>query len=251
VTQLSVTRVINASVLLELGGAAVLTDPYFDDHWFMRFREPIGLKAAELPRLSAILGCHGVFDHWQPRSLAAYPFKRETPCFVATRAMARAARAAGFEAVEVLEWGDERRLSAGLHLEVAPAQRVAGFKVNSYVLSAGGLRVFFGGEARDIEPLRRYRMSRPGVDLAFLPVDGSSLFCHRLVMDAEGALAAARVLGARALVPIHFAAKPLPPLLKTRSTIDDLMRLAPGASDLDVIRLETGVRWRHAAAPAE
>ena len=79
---LAITRVINACVLLELGGDAVLTDPYFTNHWFMRFREPIGLTAHQLPRLSAILGGHSVFNHWQPSSLAPYEFKQTTPVFV-------------------------------------------------------------------------------------------------------------------------------------------------------------------------
>jgi hypothetical protein len=58
------------------------------------------------------------------------------------------------------------------------------------------------------------------------------------------------VLGARALVPIHFSLKPLPPLLQTPSAIEDLMRLAAAARDIEVIRLETGARWRYAAAPS-
>jgi L-ascorbate metabolism protein UlaG (beta-lactamase superfamily) len=45
-TALSITRVVNACVLLELGEAAVLTDPYFQAHWFMRMHEPVGLEVA-------------------------------------------------------------------------------------------------------------------------------------------------------------------------------------------------------------
>jgi L-ascorbate metabolism protein UlaG (beta-lactamase superfamily) len=245
---LAITRVVNASVLIEIGDHVVLTDPYFERRWFLRMREPIGLSVAELPRLAAILGGHGVLDHWQPGSLAAYPFKDATPVYVATRSMEAKAREAGFSRVEVLSWGDERRLASGLELEVAPAQRVVGSMVNSYVLSAGATRVFFGGEARDIEPLRRYREGRPPVDVALLPIDGSRLFRHRLVMDGRDAISAARVLGARVLVPIHYAMKALPPLLRTPFSEVDMADAARGAPDLDVVRLDTGRRWTWGAA---
>jgi hypothetical protein len=49
-----ITRVINASAVIEFNEGAVLTDPYFTDHWFMRFNEPIGVR--DLPNLAAIIG---------------------------------------------------------------------------------------------------------------------------------------------------------------------------------------------------
>jgi len=243
VTGLAITRIVNACVLIEFGNEAVLTDPYFEHHWFMRLREPIGLKAAHLPRLAAIVGGHGVFDHWQPRSLGAYPFKQETPVFVATASMMRKAKAAGFRDVEVLAWGATRRISARLHLEVAPAQTAARMKVNNYVLSVDGLRVFIGTEARDIEPLRQYREEHPAVDVALLPIDGSALMGHGLVMGASEAVEASRVLGARILIPIHYALRPIPLLLQTPGSVAELTRLASGVPDLDLIPLETGRRW--------
>jgi L-ascorbate metabolism protein UlaG (beta-lactamase superfamily) len=165
ITRFSITRIVNACVLLELGDDAVLTDPFFDAHWFIRLREPIGMRAAELPKLAAIIGCHGVLDHWQPGSLAEYPYKKTTPVFVATVPMMKRAKAAGFCDVEVLTWNDNRRISDQLSLEVVAGQVAAGMKVNNYVLGAPGLRVFVGTEARDIEPLRGYRTLRPSVDV--------------------------------------------------------------------------------------
>jgi len=116
-------------------------------------------------------------------------------------------------------------------------------KVNNYVLSADGLRVFIGTEARDIEPLRKYREERPAVDIALLPIDGSALMGHGLVMNASRAVEASRVLGARILIPIHYALRPILVLLQTTDSITKLMHLAAGAPDLDIIPLETGRRW--------
>jgi L-ascorbate metabolism protein UlaG (beta-lactamase superfamily) len=239
----AITRIVNACVLLEFGDEAVLTDPYFRGHWFMRFREPIGLVVEQLPKLTAILGGHGVFDHWQPSSMHAYPFKAEAKVYVATRGMMTAARSAGFGDVEVLEWGAQRQLSASLGVEVTPRQTVTGMRVNNYVLTAGALRVFVGTEARDLEPLREYRRTRPPAHVVVAPIDGSSLLGHKLVMGPREAIAAAQILGARVLVPIHYANRSIPLLMQTPGTIDELLRLAKSARDLEVVRLAPGERW--------
>lgn len=244
---LVITRVVNACALLELGGDAVLTDPYFQDHWFMRMREPIGLEVEALPRLTAILGGHGVFDHWQPKSLGAYPYKSETPVFVATRSMRERAKAAGFRHVEVLPWNESRPLSPTLTVEVVAGQRVAGMTVNSYVLTTEHVRVFVGTEARDLGPLESYRAHRPPVDVALLPIDGSSIMGHKLVMTAEDALAGARVLGAGTLVPIHYALQPVPILLQARGSVRQLAELAGATNDLNVVVLDPGQRWSWSA----
>jgi L-ascorbate metabolism protein UlaG (beta-lactamase superfamily) len=242
--QCSVTRIVNACALITMGGAAVLTDPYFEKHWFVRLREPIGMTVEELPQLSAIIGGHAVHDHWQPGSLARYPFKATTPVFVATAAMARKARAAGFENVEVLDWQTTRRGAEGLSIEAVPAQPVTCLKPNNYVLASGDLRVFVGTEARDIAPLRSYRAARGAVDVALLPIDGSALAGHQLVMNAAEAIEGARALGAKVFIPFHFALKSIPLLLQTPNSVADLMRLKADVEDLEIVVLKPGERWR-------
>lgn len=251
-TDLSITRVVNASVVVALGDHAILTDPYFEPRWPVRVRERVGLAVAELPRLAAIVGGHRVLDHWQPRPLAAYPHKTDTPVYVASPSMARGARAAGFARVEVVRWHETRQPAPGVTIEVVPAQRAAGLRANSFVFSNAHWRVFVGSEARNLEPLRRYREARGAVDVALLPIDGSALGGLRLVMDPRGALEACRILGARTLVPIHYALVPVPLLLRTPGTLDELLALARHAEDPTVVPLEPGVRasWRpRSAAP--
>jgi L-ascorbate metabolism protein UlaG (beta-lactamase superfamily) len=82
----AVTRVLNASVLLELPGGAVLTDPFFEPPWYLRFDEAAGLSAGQLPPLAALLGGHRVTDHWQPRSLRSYPYREGTAVYAVSRA---------------------------------------------------------------------------------------------------------------------------------------------------------------------
>ena len=218
---IAVTRVINATVLIELPGGSVLTDPYFDSHWFMRFDEPFGLTAQELPPLAAIIGGHGVFDHWQPRSLNGYRHHATTAVYVANRRMARVARRAGFGQVEVLQWGEQRYANAELTVRAVPGERVMGMRTNSYVMSSGGLNVFVGTEARSLRPARAVAAFQP-IDVAILPVNGIRLLGLPLVMDGPTALEAARQLGADTLVPIHHSQRPIWPILWPATGLADL-----------------------------
>ncbi len=234
----TITRVINPSALIDIGGRRVLTDPYFDDHWFFPMNEPIGLRADELPQLAAILGGHRVFDHWQPRSLRTYRYRSSTPVFVASKAMARSARRAGFPIVEVLRWNDRRDLGNGLTIECVPGEFALGMATNSYVLTTESTSIYVGTEARHLDPIAAFAATRQ-VDIAILPIDGLRIAGRRLVMTASDALAAARVLSAHTLVPIHYSQRRIPGILRCSSGIEDLVELTGHA---------TGVRIAHAPA---
>lgn len=234
----AVTRIANASVLLELGQDIVLTDPWFRSHW--AFTERPGVRVADLPRLTAILGCHEVFDHWQIEALVDYPHK-DTPVRVATQSMKSAAERVGFTNVAVMAWGESHALSPRLRLEAVPARSGGGRHINSYVLSTPDLRVFFGGEARDLAPLVEYRATHPAVDVCVGPCNGVRLLGTKLVMDPGDLLAGARTLGASTVIPIHGAHRSFGPLASVAGSPPDVAALAAGG--LDVVTLLPGVRW--------
>jgi L-ascorbate metabolism protein UlaG (beta-lactamase superfamily) len=241
-SEVAITRVINPCALIEIGSDAILTDPYFTDHWFFPMHEPIGVAAAALPHLTAILGGHGVFDHWQPRSMVDSPKRLMTPVFVATNAMARKARRAGFRTVEVLRWGDSRKLSDTLTVTTLPGERSPFGRTNNYLLSSVvGVSVFVSTEARLIGPIEQCAAEHQ-VDIAVLPIDGLSVLGRQLVMNAAQALNAAKVLGAHTLVPIHCSQRSIRPILRQRTGIDDLLRLAPGEPSIGVCHTRTGER---------
>ena len=236
-----VTRVINTCVLIEIGGHAVLTDPYFADKWFFKTNEPIGLSVEQLPPLAAVLGCHRAFDHWQPRSMGNRAHRTSTPVFTASRGMSRAARRAGFDRVETLRWGDRRTIAPGLDLACVPGQRAFGMASNVYLLEADGVTILIGTEALDQRAIERCA-AHHRVDIAVLPIDGATFIGRQLVMDAAGALAATKTLGAPALVPIHHSERPVPGLLRCPSGIDELTRLGAAEPDIAIHSAPTGVR---------
>src|SRR3954470_17719959 len=60
--RLEVTRVAHASVLLSLGGATVLTDPWFSETAGYHHGEPLSVGVGGLPKLDAVVVSHGHYD---------------------------------------------------------------------------------------------------------------------------------------------------------------------------------------------
>jgi L-ascorbate metabolism protein UlaG (beta-lactamase superfamily) len=244
VTELaSITRIVNPCALIETGGLAILTDPYLVDHRVFPMNESIGLTAQELPQLDAIIGGHGVVDHWDPRSLRGYLHGRTMPVFTATARMARQAQRAGFRNAQVLAWGESVRLGHDTTLTCVAGERVLGglARTNNYLISSPHLSIFVGTEAQSLGPIRECAQCHD-VDVAVLPIDGLTFARKRLVMNAATALEATSILGAGTLAPIHYSQRPVKGLWKCPSGIDDLLDLAANRTTPVIKHGPTGVR---------
>ena len=238
-----VTRVINPCVLIEIGDVKILTDPFFAGHRMFPMHEPIGVSPDRLPQLQAVLGGHGVIDHWQPRSMASYRFHEQTDVFTATKRMARQAKRAGFEAAEQLQWGERRQLTDDVSLTCLEGEKVlAGTaRTNNYLIEAPDIAIFVGTEACSLEPIERFANER-AVDVAILPIDGLTFGRKQLVMDASAAVEAAKTMGARVIAPIHYSQKPVPGILRCPSGIDELERLIMAEPGITAAHGPTGKR---------
>src|SRR5688500_3205562 len=98
---IAVTRIAHASVLLELGGQRILTDPWFSQTSSYRHGEPLGISLENLPRLDLVIASHDHYDHFDIETFAAYPDKA-VPMLVGPD-MVEKARAAGFTNVRELK----------------------------------------------------------------------------------------------------------------------------------------------------
>ncbi len=246
----AVTRIVNSCVLIEIGGYAVLGDPWFHDRWYLRFGEMPGMCISELPKLAGVIGSHSLPNHWDIQSLGGYAHKTTTPVFVATDQMAKQAKKVGFKEVAVMEWGTTWDIAPNLTLDTVQAHYSFGFRVNNYVLSSTGMRIFYGGEARDIEPLRAYRKKHPPVDVVLAPTNGVHFLGRKLVMNPKDLITAAQVLESQIIIPIHDALDPiyryLPGFIFQRTgNTEETAQLANHLQNerIQVHHLETGVRW--------
>ncbi|MRH89144.1 MBL fold metallo-hydrolase [Nocardia sp. SYP-A9097] len=243
---LTVTRVVHASVLLDFGGARILTDPWFSERRFYYQGEPRSIAtAADLPELAGIVISHGHYDHCDLDALIGYPDK--TVPFAVVPGLAAKVRAAGFRNVtELAPW--QRTHLGPVEVTAAPAKH--GVPEVTFVLRAEGDTVFFGADTLRIPELDEVARRFPEIDLALLPINGlriRPILNHRVVMDAVEAADLTHALRPRLAVPIHYAftSGPLGDRIMTKSERNrpDLYRDAAGdlAPETEVRVLNPGI----------
>ncbi|MGV9412044.1 MBL fold metallo-hydrolase [Nocardia sp. NPDC003693] len=242
---LTVTRVVHASVLLDFGGARILTDPWLSERRFYRQGEPRSVAtAADLPPLAGIVISHDHYDHCDLDALLDYP-DRTVP-FAVVPGLAAKVRAAGFgSVVELAPW--QRTQLGPVEVIAAPASHAV--PEVTFVLRADGHTVYFGADTLRVPELDEVARRFPDIDLALLPINGLRIrpaLNRQVVMDAAEAADLTRVLRARIAVPIHYAFSSGPigdrVMTKAERNRPDLYRdaVADLAADTTVHILEPG-----------
>src|SRR5215831_1594250 len=199
---LTIIRIAHASVLVDVGGQALLTDPWYSERPGYYHNEPYGIALSDLPPLAGVVVSHDHYDHNDMASLAAYPNK-QTP-FAVKRGTAKKTRQAGFGAVHELDPWESTTLGA-FTVTAAPAQHSV--PENTYLLQAGGFTVFFGADTLLIPQLGEIPQRFPQIDVALLPINGlmiRPLLNRKIVMNPDDAADLAALLQPALVVPIHY-----------------------------------------------
>jgi L-ascorbate metabolism protein UlaG (beta-lactamase superfamily) len=212
VSDLSVLLVGGPTAVLELGGLRLLTDPTFDPpgeqpRGLVKLRGP-ALGPDDIGDIDAVLLSH---DH-HPDNLdaAGRAFLPRAGRVLTTVAGAErlGGNAVGLEPWTAVEVGR-------LTVTAVPAQHgpdgsdeVMG-PVLGFVLTADDLpTVYVSGDNASIDVVRRIVERFGPIELAVLFVGGASIPARfdgaYLTLSNAGAVEAARVLDARAVVPVHF-----------------------------------------------
>jgi L-ascorbate metabolism protein UlaG (beta-lactamase superfamily) len=196
------TFVGHSTVLLELGGTRLLTDPLLRDRLGHLRRHGPSADGDVTRGLDAVLLSHVHRDHADVPSL-----RRLDPAVrvVSARGAAPVLRRAGLEHVEELEPGASTRVGA---VEVTATRAVHGGPRNPLGRAASavgfelraGRRVYFAGDT-DIFPEME---ALAGPDLALLPVWGWGPTLGPGHLDPERAAQAAALVRPRVCVPIHW-----------------------------------------------
>lgn len=175
-----VTYIGHATLLLELDGVRILTDPNFEPklgRLLPRVSAP-GIALADLPKLDALLLTHAHADHLSFDSLERLP--REIP-LIAPPAVAKWLRRLGFESALPLAPGESMRLDrVTLHAAAATHKGSRyGFDrwrsaANMYLLD-GSTTTFFAGDTALVDDThhlveRTLWGSGRDLDIALLPI---------------------------------------------------------------------------------
>lgn len=209
-----VTYVGHATVVLEAAGGSLVTDPVLGDRiagYFTKRRQPTRFRPEEVPDLAGILISHAHHDHLDYDSLRR--FGHHVP-IVVPWGVAIPLRLRGYRDVRVLRPGGSVDLGGWTVIAVAarhfggrlPFVFTSGYQ--GYVVS-GPIRAYFAGDTGFDEPMFRDIGKRFDLDLALLPIAGALRPAYRRNhMNADEALRAYQILGARQMLPIHFETFP-------------------------------------------
>jgi L-ascorbate metabolism protein UlaG (beta-lactamase superfamily) len=199
---LSVTRIVHASLVLELRGTRVVVDPWFHSGWLRRQSEPLGLLPDAVPDAGAVLLTHRHTEHFDPRALRALAAR--VPRAVGRPEMRGVLEELGFREVTTLDWW-ERTTVGGITVTAVPARHSV--PENGYVLEAGEASAYVAGDTAWFRELVDVATRFPRLDVALLPVGGKRLLGVRREMGPEEAARAAALLGPRRVIPIAYGTR--------------------------------------------
>lgn len=209
---LRLTYVGHATVMIELDGVRIITDPVLGRRLGPLRRHGPAPDPAAFGEVDAVLISHGHPDHFHGPSLRAIP---GAPVLVVPRGLGRHASRGGAQESHV---PDVREVSANDHLDVGPVRitavparhprwprqrsaRPLGFLIE------GSTRIYFAGDTALYPGMAGLAGH---VDVALLPVGrwGPPRGPHRL--DPSTAVDAAALVCADVAIPIHWGTLYLP-----------------------------------------
>jgi len=268
--QPAVTWIGHATVLAQLGGLNVLTDPVFSERASPvsfagpRRHQPPALALAELPRIDVVLVSHNHYDHCDLASLVALARQPGgAPRFVVPLGVRALLADAGIEGVVELDWWQSTTIDgAGGPVEIVltPVQHWSGRRLDDrmrtlwggFAVFATDLHVYFAGDtgySQDFADTRARFADRQtrerggGFDLALLPIGAYEprWFMQPQHVNPDEAVRAHLDLGAKASLAIHWGTFPMsdealdqPPRELAQA------RAAHGVRDADFLMLPIG-----------
>ncbi len=211
----------HSSVLLELAGARLLTDPVWSERASPSQRvgparfQPVPLALQQLPELTAVLISHDHYDHLD-RGFIEFMVRSgsRVPFYVPLGVGAHLERwGVAPERIHELDWWEEATLVAGrLRLVSAPAQHFSGrglFDRNrtlwtSWAVLGRTHRVYFGGDGGYHPGFADIARRLGPFDLTMLEIGAYHPSWGDIHLGPENALRAHRELEGRHLLPIHW-----------------------------------------------
>jgi N-acyl-phosphatidylethanolamine-hydrolysing phospholipase D len=217
-TKPTVTWIGHATLLVQIGGLNVLTDP----HWSERASPvgfagprrlvPPGMRFEDLPRIHAVVISHDHYDHLDADTVERLA-REHRPRFFVPLGMKEWLADHGAHDVVELDWWEAAQFR-GLTFTCTPAQHSSGRGVrdqnqrlwSSWVIAGGGKKMWFAGDTGYTSALREIGKRLGPFDLAAIPVGGYSAWerRHPNHVNPEEALQLFEEQNARLMVPIHF-----------------------------------------------
>lgn len=216
-TDLRVTWLGHSTVLLEVGGRRILTDPVFGDRASpfsfagpKRFH-PVPATIDEIPELDVVLLSHDHFDHLCRPTMEALARKR-VPIVTALGVGAHLEQF-GIDPSRIteLDWHEQAEIG-GVHFTAQPAQHFSGRSLldrnrtlwASWAIRSGNRSVFFSGDTGLFPEMADIGSEHGPFDLVMLEIGAYHPSWGTIHLGPENALKAFEMLRGKALLPVHW-----------------------------------------------
>jgi N-acyl-phosphatidylethanolamine-hydrolysing phospholipase D len=216
-TQPTITWIGHATLLVQLDGVNILTDPIWSEHAGPfgigpRRLVPPGVAFDALPPIHAVVISHDHYDHLDVRTVQQLERAHE-PTFFVPLGLGRWLGDRGVRQVVELDWW-QRHTYRGLTFVATPAQHGSGRGLTdqnarlwaSWAVLGAQRRFFFAGDTGYMAGMAEIGRRLGPFDAAAIPIGGYSAFTARHpnhVSPEEGVQLFADVRG-RLLVPMHW-----------------------------------------------
>ncbi len=240
-TGLRATWLGHSTVLFEIDGARVLTDPVWGERASpvtfagpKRF-QPVPISVSELPELDAVIVSHDHYDHLDYPTILELA-KREVPFFTSLGVGAHLqAWGVPAERITELDWWEQAQVpGTAVSLSAAPSQHFSGRGLggrnatlwSSFVVRGPKHTVFFSGDTGLTQEYAAIREHFGRFDLVLLEVGAFHEAWGDIHLGPEHALEALALLGGGKLLPVHWGTFNLA-LHAWDEPAETLLRLAP------------------------
>jgi L-ascorbate metabolism protein UlaG (beta-lactamase superfamily) len=195
-----VTYVGHATVVIDLDGVRLITDPVLRPR-VLHLRRVGSVSAAALRGLDAVLLSHAHWDHLDVPSLERIGKDMPIVCPKGVSGLLRRKR---FAHITTLEVGEDVRIGKlvvnAVHAEHAGARGPLGASGELGFVVTGSRRIYFAGDTDLFDDLA----ALGPLDLALVPVTGWGSTVGPGHLDPARAAEAVRLLQPRLAIPIHW-----------------------------------------------
>ena len=216
-TEPTVTWIGHATLLVQLDGVNILTDPIWSDHagplgFGPRRLVPPGVRLEDLPPIHAVVISHDHYDHLDVHTVQQLVRLYHPTFFVPLGLRAWLAERGVREVVELDWW--QRHTHRGLTFVATPAQHGSGRTLtdqnlrlwSSWAVLGRDRRFFFAGDTGYTPGLAEIGKRLGPFDMAAIPIGGYSAYSahHPNHVSPEEGVQLFEDVRGRLLVPMHW-----------------------------------------------
>ncbi len=215
---LRITWIGHSSLLIEIDGKRILTDPVWSERAsFLSFMGPkrffqAPLALNELPPLDAVLLSHDHYDHLD-KNVIKYFAGKNIP-FFCSKGVGYYLEKWGIlrNFISELDWGDSAMITHDCILTATPARHFSGRGItgrnetlwSSFVIKTPGHNLFFGADSGWFPGFREIGDAYGPFDLTILEIGAYGKHWPDIHMGPEHAVSAHLALKGKLMMPIHW-----------------------------------------------